>query len=452
VTHRKRADVLEFVDRVLGDLALRGGMFVARRPEGGEPDTIVVQTGEEGRYRIAVPEPGTATALERFMADAQAYLSEVFGQPVPRCPLHDHALIAQPGGREPSWVCPDGDARCAVGEYDELNWPPRRDDERGGVPSALVKRFARRGIAGWQRVGVSLRDGRWVARVRMWPVDADVVAQIRRATAPIEVEIEPGEEPDPAAWRRALDQRLVRDLEWARWAVDRWADFPVDQVPRPLVLLHGAEQQMHGGFSSGEAKLAFIRGLVQTAVPVPEAVLGVLRDLPAGTPPADRGVAPVVITAATPGETEFSTDRGPRVLPAWRLEVEGATGPVWVLDPDMNPPPWRPHEPSIRPRPAPTPSGGDPVAHVGLGPDGRTLTLRFTGALPIFEQYPRAEVIESPQAVAIVPVAKDVGPRGIRILPGHEHQVTVRLDKPLGARVFVDLHGHPGQVTTSADS
>ena len=75
-----------------------------------------------------------------------------------------------------------------------------------------------------------------------------------------------------------------------------------------------------------------------------------------------------------------------------------------------------------------------------------TLTLHFMGALPEYEQYPRAEIIESAHAVAIVPAGQDIGSSGIRIAPGRVHEITVRLAHPLGARVFVDLHGNAGQV------
>ncbi len=79
-------DVLELVDVVLGDLALRGRMFVGRRPEAGDATAVVIQTGEEGRHRLALPESGSGESIEAFMADAQAHLGEVFGQPVPHCP------------------------------------------------------------------------------------------------------------------------------------------------------------------------------------------------------------------------------------------------------------------------------------------------------------------------------------------------------------------------------
>lgn len=271
----------------------------------------------------------------------------------------------------------------------------------------------------------------------------------RLAAAPIEVEIEPGHAPDPGARQRALDRRLAQDLEWARWAVERWAAFPVDRDPRPLVLADSVDR-VDGGFASSEGKLAYIEGMIEADVPVPEPVLALLRQRPNQPLPPRTGETPLVITAAAQSETEFLTDRGQRLLPAWRLQADGLQGQIWVLDPGIASAAWRPQEPPPTPRPAHQPSGGDPVSHVLATQDGRTLTFSFTGDPPSYTTYPRAEVVRSRRAVAIVPVAKDVGPSGPRRLPGYTPEVIVRLDEPIGARVFVDLHGNPGEVRTTA--
>jgi hypothetical protein len=95
-------------------------------------------------------------------------------------------------------------------------------------------------------------------------------------------------------------------------------------------------------------------------------------------------------------------------------------------------------------------SAHDPGARAEIGPDEAALTLHLMGALPEYEQYPRAEIIGSAHAVAIVPAGQDIGPAATRILPGHMHQITVRLAHPFGARVFVDLHGNACQVLPQA--
>ena len=76
----------------LGDLAPRGGMYVARRAAEGDAETVVIQTGEEGRHRVRLPDLSSPSSVEQFMAEAQAHLEQVFARPLPRCPLHDHAL------------------------------------------------------------------------------------------------------------------------------------------------------------------------------------------------------------------------------------------------------------------------------------------------------------------------------------------------------------------------
>ncbi len=240
-----------------------------------------------------------------------------------------------------------------------------------------------------------------------------------------------------------LDRRFEEDLEWARWAVARWAAFPVDRAPRPLVLL-GETARARNGFRSQRAKLAFMNGWIDAQVPVPEAVLA-LAGRRGGRP---EGEPAIVITAARRSDVEQRTDRGPRWLPGWELTSDQTLGPIVVLDPEAIAQAWAPPEnvPSIPPRPTRGQPRHDP-ARADLADDGRTLTFRFTGALPNHERYPSAEAIESPQAVAVVPRGEDIGPPGARILPGYGRRVVVRLQEPLGARVLVDLHGNAGEVT-----
>jgi hypothetical protein len=253
-----------------------------------------------------------------------------------------------------------------------------------------------------------------------------------------------GEQPRASPGQAALDRRFAEDLVWARWAVARWDAFPADRQPRPLVLVD-ERAFVEQGFATGEAKLAYLDGRIESATPVPAAVLAALMQ-ELGTRRSRRAGPPLVITDAVRGEIEFVTDRGRRQLPAWRLTAIDALGPIWVLDRELAPGEWQPAEPPVIPRPALHPPRFDPGIHVVVGPTDATLTLHFTGALPEYERYPEAEIIESAKAVAIVPKAEDIGPSAIRILPGYHHQITVRLASPIGPRVFVDLHGHARQV------
>jgi hypothetical protein len=108
-----------------------------------------------------------------------------------------------------------------------------------------------------------------------------------------------------------------QERQWASRALDRWASFPADQEPRPLVLV-GPAANPEGGFRSGPAKLAFHYGHIEPAVPLPPGLLEVLgagETRQAGQGPRhDRGT--LLITSAAKDQAVFVTDRGRRSLPA----------------------------------------------------------------------------------------------------------------------------------------
>jgi hypothetical protein len=184
--------VLEIVDRVLGDLRLRDRMFTARRPDPVRPETIVIQTGEEGRHSVPAPHLDQPGSVETFIAAAQAHLREVYGQPVPLCPRHDHALVGNATGTTIEWVCPDGPWSCPLGDYEESIWPTGL--AAGHLAAALCARLDRRGVTGVRLVGCVERDGRWIAQVGIWPMTQSIIDAVTEAAAPIQVEVEPCED------------------------------------------------------------------------------------------------------------------------------------------------------------------------------------------------------------------------------------------------------------------
>ena len=436
--------MLGLVDRVLGDLAVRGGMYLARRADEGDAETMVIQTGEEGRHRVRLPDLSSSSSVERFVAEAQAHLMQVFARPLPQCPLHDHALRGVADGGTLAWVCPEGAWRCGLGEYEDRNWPPAIDERPGAVAQALVARFGRRGLDGWQSAGASVRDGVWVGRVRLWPMDESLIDQLREASAPIALQIEAGRAPpSQAELQKGVEGEREHDLRWARWAVECWCLFPIDQQPRPIVLV-GAGARPDYGFATGEAKLAFVQGLIKTAVPLPERVLVALGARRAAVESRAGRVAPMVITAATRSEAIFPTDRGPRTIPAWELTAEGVNGSIWVADPER-PSLWEP-DPASRPK---RPFDGSPHRSISavVEADQLILTVSFTGSPTNVMSYAGGTVIESDTAVAIVPAATYVGPAArFRTAAGQQREVTVHLDRPLGPRVLVDLDATPAEV------
>lgn len=187
--------VLEIVDEVIGDLRLRDRMFTARRPDPERPEVIVIQTGEDGRHDLPIPNLQQPRTFETFIAAAQAHLQDVYGQPVPCCPRHHHALVArvEPGGIE--WVCPHGAWRCPLGTYDESTWPPPL--AAGDLAAALSARLTRRGVIGVRRIGCIQEDEQWVAKVGIWPMSPAIIDAVTRAAAPIAVKIEPSPGPLP---------------------------------------------------------------------------------------------------------------------------------------------------------------------------------------------------------------------------------------------------------------
>jgi hypothetical protein len=76
--------------------------------------------------------------------------------------------------------------------------------------------------------------------------------------------------------------------------------------PRPIVTSDRLLAP-RGGFTTVEAKMAFLRGILA-----------------------------LEITYAEPGTASFATDRGPMELPAWELYFEGASEPAHLLAVDQS--------------------------------------------------------------------------------------------------------------------
>lgn len=198
-----------------------------------------------------------------------------------------------------------------------------------------------------------------------------------------------------------LADHQATERAWARWALQRWESFPVSREPRPLVM-------------TGP----------------------VVRFDPASR----RWRAPLVITQARSAQTEFATNRGRRELAAWQLSSPDVMEAFWVLDPAVTARCWSPPEPA-----PPRPAQGQPhrAATATIDHNGQTLNFTFTGGKPEYVQYPAAEVLETEQAVAVLPIARDTGPPGWRTAEGYSRTITARLTRELGQRVLTDLDASP---------
>jgi hypothetical protein len=237
-------------------------------------------------------------------------------------------------------------------------------------------------------------------------------------------------------------------LQQALWAVRRWKGFPVDAIPRPLVLA-GPAVIPERGFRSSEAKDAWFDGRYEWAVEVPTGVrLRARRSAdPGQQEPATQALK---ITHAGIGEREFVTDRGPAVLPAYWLRGPAIEGLIWVLDPTIEF--WEPAEGAAGAPPT-GPTQGQPLLWpIEIGADDLSIVVPWLGSHPEVETYPRAKIIETATAVGAVAVRKDMGYRGWVTAVGIKHRIRACLSKPLGNRVFVDLHGNALPVTPLIES
>lgn len=193
MTDNSSQPVLDLVDAVLGDLRLRGHMFVGRRHDAGGPGMVVIQSGEDGRYELTLPDLTSPASIEAFVARVQAHLAEVFGVPVPACPVYAHTLVCRADTNGISWVCPECEWCSPLGEYEERSWPPS-DLSGGQIASAVATRLSRRGFSGVRRISAYPGEDGWVVLIGVWPVTDARTAQLREAAAPFAVEVrsEPG--------------------------------------------------------------------------------------------------------------------------------------------------------------------------------------------------------------------------------------------------------------------
>ena len=183
---REGAPLMRLIDAVLGDVAVRSAMYVARRREDGDAETFVIQTGEDGRFRLSLPDRVSDASIEALVAEVQAHVGDVLRAPVPRCLRHEHALLGIASKGQLKWVCPDGQWECALGDYAELTWP-QFDVER--LAPILAGRLERRGIIGWLTLGVKVNERGPVAEFGVPEMSDELSRVLRDAATPLPVTI-----------------------------------------------------------------------------------------------------------------------------------------------------------------------------------------------------------------------------------------------------------------------
>jgi hypothetical protein len=239
-----------------------------------------------------------------------------------------------------------------------------------------------------------------------------------------------------------------------------WAAFPAHRDPRPVVLLDMIPP-VYLVFSPDEqTRLALLHGAVEAVPGFPAPVLEAVRGQPgeyAGPPleavrgqPEDYAGPPLLLTGAVLGSFSYETDRGPRSLPTWDVQVEGIAHPIHVLDPavitsgQVWEPSGRKRDESHRPT-------------VTVGADDRTLTMTYTGSGHFAaSEQPPARTLEQGNAAALIFTEKltpiensKPGRKGFhaRVDVGRTRQVSAVLSAPLGNRVLLDATGRPVLVT-----
>lgn len=142
----------------------------------------MIQTGEDHRHPLALPPLDSPPSIERFASEAQSHLAQVPGAPVPRCPLHHHALTPRATDGQLVWECPQGEWRCALGDYEELTWPQL--DAFDNLAPILARRLGRRALTS-RSLSVSRTEHGFQARFGLPELSAELMDTIREVAAPL---------------------------------------------------------------------------------------------------------------------------------------------------------------------------------------------------------------------------------------------------------------------------
>ncbi|WP_205718373.1 hypothetical protein [Actinomadura sp. WMMA1423] len=213
---------------------------------------------------------------------------------------------------------------------------------------------------------------------------------------------------------------MALDVRDVHQALEKWAGFPVEREPRPIVLTQMSVAELERLKRDTAWRSLFdVPGVPEAELP-PELRAAALHYYRGEAQPL-----PAIIRAPGP----FATDRGLRELPAWMMHPRDRRWPFIGLDPEFRRQmTWRPENLA----------DWSPTEESSLAADGRTLTYRFTGTPAEYAAYPHAEVYETETAVLIDPVEVDLdGPDHVRLTYSEQREVVVHLSVPLGNRVLI---------------
>ncbi len=233
-------------------------------------------------------------------------------------------------------------------------------------------------------------------------------------------------------------------LEWCDRAAARWADFPVDTDPRPVVLtgpgVRLGDRIGDFKFVNSVSKRAFLCGAVERGAGVPDEPVELLRRHRRPDLHEPGATASLLITRAERSHTEFWTDRGRRVLSAWRIETPGARGAIWAMAEEALARCWFP---APQHHGAPRPPERLGLDRATLFEDEVTLRVSFRGKAESVADYGGC-VIETSTAVCVAPAERPLKEETAGTAWRYaSRELTVRLARPLGARVLVRPAGSP---------
>lgn len=191
----------ELIDQLIDELSSTEiVVFVGRRADEGDHRSFVVQTGEDGRWRVPLPDIDDPASVVECAERLQKLLTEIAGRPLPRCPLENHEHALRPGmvsGRL-SWLCPESTWSCRVGDYLEASWP----QASVSLAPLLMRRIQLRGLAGpdsgFRTLSISEKEARPVAVIGVKHKTNALVAAFEAIAAPLPVEVHEDHRPLPS--------------------------------------------------------------------------------------------------------------------------------------------------------------------------------------------------------------------------------------------------------------
>jgi len=175
-------ETVAWLEGLFADLSVRAPHGITWEVDRDEPpQRLRVSLAGYGPVAdLEVPDSALVSRLA-VAQQVQRHVDAGWAVALPPCPDHGSGLVLGRADDELRWRCPHGDADCAVGDYQELLWPPRSEYHAGSLLGERWRRRGVRGVARWSVqngvVQVTLHEG----------ADEDAV---RDAAAPLAVELE----------------------------------------------------------------------------------------------------------------------------------------------------------------------------------------------------------------------------------------------------------------------